>query len=155
MRLVIDTGVLGRICNPSLFETLFNIMKSMIAEDIDTVFILPEVVDYEERRKLQHLARYSKDAGTKANAQEALRRLDIVHQTFTTAAMTNQVVREAAKLWALARSKGRPTASDKSVDFDVIIASHCRLEKAQVLTFNRTHLTSYGVRVSPLSSRFE
>lgn len=153
MRLVIDTGVLGRICNPALFETLCREMEAIASADLDTVFILPEVVDYEERRKLEHLAR-SKDAQKKSYAQESLRRLNLVRETLTPAEVTNQVVREAAKLWALARIKGRPTAPDKSVDFDVIIASHCRLEKAQVLTFNRKDLTRYGVKVSPLSSRF-
>lgn len=74
--------------------------------------IVPEIADYEVRREL---LRANKTAGL-ARLDELGRRLEYL--PITTAAM-----RQAAEFWAEARRQGHPTASDESIDGDVILAA--------------------------------
>lgn len=154
MRLVFDTGVLGRLCNPRRFDQLSREIERITEESPGTEFVVPEVVDYELRRKLLHLSQYASDPTKRAASRKALMRLDKIGVILGRAAVTEPVAREAAQLWAEARGEGRATGHELSLDIDVLVASHCRLEQAEVLTLNKRHLERYGVGISPLSERF-
>jgi hypothetical protein len=66
---------------------------------------------------------------------------DLVYLPLTTAAM-----RRAAELWAKARQQGQPTAGDKTIDGDVILAGQLlALEDptAVIATSNVGHLSRF------------
>lgn len=59
-------------------------------------------------------------------------------------------MRHAAQLWAISRSKGIPTANEKNIDADVIIAAQCQLFQQEnlgqtliVATTNVKHLSRF------------
>lgn len=59
--------------------------------------------------------------------------------------MTTEVMLKAAELWAEARKKGKPTADNKALDGDVILASQAILvanlgHEVIVATTNKKHL---------------
>jgi predicted nucleic acid-binding protein len=58
--------------------------------------------------------------------------------------LTTQAMRRAAELWALVRQQGRPTASDKAIDGDVILA-------AQALTIGSSSVVVATTNVGHLS----
>ncbi|MFN8497074.1 MAG: hypothetical protein U0641_04400 [Anaerolineae bacterium] len=74
--------------------------------------MLPEIVDYEIRREL---VRGDKSAG--------LDRLNSLKNLIDYSALNTEVMVKAATLWAQARRQHRPTADDKALDIDVILAS--------------------------------
>jgi predicted nucleic acid-binding protein len=78
--------------------------------------IVPEIADYEVRRELLRAERLA-----------GLARLDILVHELDYLPITTYAMRLAAQLWARTRQQGRPTADDRALDGDVILA-------AQVLT---------------------
>jgi hypothetical protein len=63
--------------------------------------------------------------------------------------VTGEVLRYAATLWAWARTEGIPTAHDKALDADVILAAQAQMaardtgEEAIVVTTNVGHLERF------------
>jgi len=78
--------------------------------------VVPEIADYEVRREL-----------LRAEKLSGLARLDTLTQQLEFLPITTATMRLAAKLWAQTRQQGRPTADNRALDGDVILA-------AQVLT---------------------
>lgn len=112
-RVVLDTGPLGMITNPRASELNLRCrqwLDALLARDIPVY--VPEIADYELRREL---LRASKSAG--------LRRLDRTIAELRFLPITTPVMREAARLWALMRQQGQPTAADAALDGDVILAA--------------------------------
>jgi predicted nucleic acid-binding protein len=70
---------------------------------------------------------------------------DLVYLPITTA-----IMRDAARLWADARSRGFPTASPQGLDGDVILAAQALSVQGSVATTNRGHLAAFGVTVEDL-----
>ena len=70
---------------------------------------IPEVCDYELRRKYEHL-----------RASRALANLDALGRTVDYVAIETAAMRRAAQLWGETRRAGRPTASPDALDGDVI-----------------------------------
>jgi hypothetical protein len=77
--------------------------------------IVPEIADYEVRRELLW-----------AKKMRGLARLDALVSHLEYLPLTTAAMREAADLWAQARQQGQPTASDKAIDADVILAARER-----------------------------
>ncbi|EGJ30134.1 MULTISPECIES: hypothetical protein [Moorena] len=64
--------------------------------------------------------------------------------------ITQPVMRHAAQLWAMSRHQGMPTADDKTIDNDVIIAAQCQLfqqenlgQRLVIATTNVKHLSRF------------
>lgn len=99
--------------------------------------MLPEIADYEHRRKLLHL-----------DSLGSIRHLDALKETIGYAPLTTGVMLGAARLWAEARKRGLPTASERALDIDVILAAQA-LEFADgedevvVATMNPRHLSRF------------
>lgn len=117
-------------------------------DDGRTRIILPEIVDYEVRRKLL----------SNRDGAASVRRLDelvrpgglLIYVPINTAAM-----RRAARSWSEARRGGYPTADDKALDGDVILAAQAleyvgEEDHLIVATGNQSDLARYiGGRALP------
>jgi predicted nucleic acid-binding protein len=100
------------------------------------VFV-PEICDYEQRRKLIH-----------AGSTSGLARLDRLKIGFDYAPITTDVMLKAAELWAVARRAGLPTAPPDALDGDVILAAQVilstgALDVVTVATDNVGHMARF------------
>lgn len=135
--LLIDSNILGQLVQPvaeknrpvvTLMERLF--------KDIRYQICFPEIVDYELRRKLLHLAHHPHQA--RIWAREALKGLDqLVSRNYIP--ITTETMRLAAKLWAQTRISGQPTGSGEKLDIDVILAAQAQQAGGQIITTNEKH----------------
>lgn len=141
MRLIfLDTGTLGLIANPKAEQRAIACTKW--ASDLFSAgvrVIVPGIADYESRRELIR-RRQEGIAG--------LRRLDAIREGYEFAPITQEAVDEAAVLWAKIRNAGLPTADDKALDGDCILAAQALLaaEPGDVLTVasdNVRHLSRF------------
>jgi predicted nucleic acid-binding protein len=140
MTFVLDTGILGRLCHPHVAQ--HQRLTEWLAEVLSqrprgARLILPEIADYELRRKLLHL--------TKKNprAERSLRRLDELTTILEYRALTTATMRRAASLWADARHRGLPTAPPEALDSDVILAAQTIEVGGTIITTNRKHLARF------------
>ena len=98
---------------------------------------VPEIADYEVRRKLLHLG-----------STNGLRRLDQAKAGFVYARLSTAVMLKAAELWAQARRAGIPTAGPRALDGDCILAAQALLatgpgDVLTVATNNVGHLGQF------------
>jgi predicted nucleic acid-binding protein len=73
---------------------------------------VPEIADYELRRELLRMTR-----------TESIRRLDELKNRLRYVPIVTSAMLKAAELWAAARTAGRPTADEKALDADAILAA--------------------------------
>lgn len=104
--------------------------------DAGAVLVHPEIADYEVRREL-----------LRAGRTRGIARLDELGRVLEYLPLTTPMVRVAAHLWAEARNAGHPTADDRSLDADVLLAAQALAlaENASVIvaTTNTRHLERY------------
>ena len=79
-------------------------------------FYVPEIADYELRRKLLHL-----------DLKTAIVRLDKLKSAIDYLPITTAAMLKAAEFWADARRRGLPTAPEAALDADVILAAQAAL----------------------------
>jgi predicted nucleic acid-binding protein len=133
---LLDTGPLGMASNPRRSvdnQACLLWIKSLVRAGGRV--IVPEIADYEVRREL-----------LRARKTSGLRRLDVLSQSLEYLSITTPVMRQAAEFWAQARRTGRPTADDKALDGDVILAAQAVLITAQqaiVATTNVKHIAQF------------
>jgi predicted nucleic acid-binding protein len=140
MRLLLDTGILGQLCHPAKSQNrpLVTWLAGLLLTDGSAnQIVLPEICDYELRRKLLHLI-----AKGQADAR-SLQRLDELGKLLDYLPIDTDTLRKAAELWASARVRGNPTAADKALDGDVILAAQAVLVGGTVITSNRKHLARF------------
>jgi predicted nucleic acid-binding protein len=139
MRLVfLDSGPLGLLTNPRgrpRSEQCRQWVKRLAPAGVR--FFVPEIADYEVRRKLLHI-----------RALAGIRRLDQVKATLDYAPLTTDIMLRAAELWAAARSAGLPTAGAEALDGDCILAAQALLsagpaDSVTVATDNVSHLSRF------------
>ena len=119
--IVIDTGPLGHITHPKANPEFISKFQELLVNGYEIV--IPEIADYELRREL-----------TRANRTRSISRLDEWELRLRYLPCSTEHFRHAADLWAYTRNRGRPTASDKALDGDVLIS-------AQTLAVNGVLLT--------------
>lgn len=146
MRILLDTGILGALCHKdreraALAEARIAATRHEGAET--TEIWVPELADFELRRKLLHI-------GSRAS----LARLDRLAADLGYLPITTAIMRDAARLWAEARSHGSPTAAPQGLDGDVILAAQALSVQGTVATANRKHLGALGVSIEDMSELF-
>ncbi len=140
MKFLLDTGILGQLCHPRKQQNrpvstwLTDLLKS--ADENVQVFV-PEIVDYELRRKLLHLI------GKGQATEKSIHRLDDLARLLDYLPLDTETMRRAAQLWAEARGKGQPTAGNQALDGDVILAAQAILVGGTIITTNRKHLSRF------------
>lgn len=135
--LLLDSNILSKFLRPDLEDNKHVIVAmERLLEDSRFEVCVPEIVDYELRRKLLHLA-HRRHQG-KRWAQEAITSLDkLVSVGYIP--LTTETMRLAATLWAQTRSEGVLRGSEESLDVDVILAAQARQAGGQVVTTNAKH----------------
>lgn len=99
--------------------------------------VVPEIADFEVRRKLLHLVVRGQASG------RSLVRLDDLAVTLVYLPLNTATMRRAAELWAEARLRGQPTAPEHALDSDVILAAQALEVSGTVVTMNPRHLGRY------------
>lgn len=136
---LLDSGPLGLVTNPGASpesDECSRWLESLLLKG--TQVMIPEIADYEIRREL-----------LRANKQEGLARLDDLKDAIGYVPITTQVMLMAAAFWAEARNQARPTAHDKALDADVILAAQAECltsskdDKSMIATTNVKHLTLF------------
>lgn len=127
---MLDAGPLGKIAhsrpNREVTEWLKNLLQS------GAQVFLPEIVDYEIRRSLLLI-----------NSNVSITRLDDLKATLSYLPLNTTAMLRAAELWAEARRRHRPTADDKALDADVILAAQAQQVGAVIATENIGHLSLF------------
>ena len=131
---LLDAGPLGLATNPRRSQqgvACAEWIEALVTHG--TRVVVPEIADYEVRREL-----------LRANKVRGLQRLDALTKLLEYLPLTTAAMRRAAELWAQARQTGQPTADDKALDGDVILAD-------QALTLGVTDVVIATTNVGHLS----
>jgi predicted nucleic acid-binding protein len=135
--LLLDSGILSRVVRPDIEENK-PIAQAVLRLLDDSRFeiCVPEITDYELRRKLLHLGHRRHQA--RAWAREALILLDaLVSAGYLP--LNTEAMRLAAAMWAQTRAEGQLRGPEEDLDADVILAAQARQSGGQVITENERH----------------
>ncbi len=145
MIVFIDSGVLGKLCNPNSsaeVDAIRDWLYSLLAKGIFVVS--NHICDYEVRRSLVL------ESLRKPNIN-SIQDLNNLQDLITFLPLTNEVMKESANIWAEARIQGMPTADDLSLDADVIICAQYKLLTEEypgryivIATTNVGHLSRFA-----------
>ena len=132
---VLDTGPLGMIAHPKKNPAVGAWIRNLVQDGNKVV--VPEIADYEVRREL-----------LRAKMSKSVKRLDRLKTTLYYLPLTTPAMIKAAEFWADARRRGRPSADDKALDGDVILAAQTSLLVVPgmdtiIATDNVGHLSRY------------
>ena len=134
---LLDAGPLGLATNPRRSRqsvACAQWVQALVTHG--TRVIVPEIADYEVRREL-----------LRANKVSGLARLDALARLIEYLPLTTVAMRQAAVFWAQARQQGQPTADDKALDGDVILAAQAvtlGVPDVVIATTNVGHLSRFA-----------
>lgn len=140
----LDTGILGLVSSPSKTgeakeckQWLYHLLSR------SAYLVTSDICDYEVRRTLILVSI------TKPKIQ-GIENLDALNQVIDFLPLTKSLMKEAAQLWAAARSQRIQTAENKNIDTDIIISAQWKLLKAEypgqyivIATTNVKHLKRF------------
>ncbi len=133
---LLDAGPLGLVTNPRRSPQSVACARWLgKASAAGARIVVPEIADYEVRREL-----------LRAKKARGLAYLDALIGKVSYLPITTEAMRRAAEFWAQTRQHGRPTASDKAIDADMILAAQAITmgERALVVaTTNVGHLAHF------------
>lgn len=130
---LLDAGPLGLVTNPRRSrQSVAGAQWLQALVRHGSRVLMPEVADYEVRREL-----------LRANKAKGLARLDALTDLLEYLSLTTAAMRQAAVFWAQARQQRQPTADDKALDGDVILA-------AQAMTLGATDVVIATTNVGHL-----
>ncbi len=134
---LLDAGPLGLVTNPKLSPASVacsDWLQSLVGRG--TRILLPEIADYEVRREL-----------FRANKLRGIERLDALGKLLEYLPLTTAAMLQAARFWAQARQQGQPTAGDKTIDGDRILAGQASVlgeTNLVIATTNVGHLARFA-----------
>lgn len=134
---LLDTGPLGMVSHPRANREIAEWLKSLLMGGVTV--LVPEIADYEVRREL-----------IRANKSKGIERLNELKNTLVYLPLSTAAMLKAAEFWALARNTGRPTASDDSLDGDMILAGQAATragsvdDETVIATTNPKHLAIFA-----------
>jgi len=135
--ILLDSGPLGLLTAPPGKRGQVTVCSAWLVSLLaaGARVIVPEIADYEVRRELVRLKK-----------SKSIARLDALGVATEYLPLTTAAMRRAAEFWAQARQQGKPTAGDKTIDADVILAAQCVTLGASpvvVATTNIGHLSRF------------
>jgi predicted nucleic acid-binding protein len=134
---LLDAGPLGLVTNPRRSPSAISCagwLQTLVAAG--TRVIVPEIADYEVRREL-----------IRANKVRGIGQLDALARLLEYLPITTTAMRQAARFWAQARQQGQPTAGDKALDADMILAAQAMtlgVPEVVIATTNVGHLSRFA-----------
>lgn len=134
---LLDAGPLGLVTNPQRSRQSLacaHWLQALVTQGLRV--IVPEIADYEVRREL-----------LRAKKERGLTRLDALASRLEYLPLTTAAMRQAAVFWAQARQQGQPTADDKALDGDVILAAQATMvgvTDVVIATTNVGHLSRFA-----------
>ncbi len=139
MVILLDAGPLGLITNPRASQETRDCnlwLESLVLKEVQVK--IPEIADYEVRREL-----------LRADKFNGIRRLDDLQKYLDYVPLTTQSMLKAAQFWAQVRKQGMPTADNKALDGDVILAAQAAMIQDEgheviIATTNVGHLSRLG-----------
>ena len=145
MIVFIDSGVLGKLCNPNRTEETIAVNDWLFSLLSKGVFVVSSYIcDYEVRRSLVL------ESLRKPNIN-SIDDLNEIKKLVACLPLSNEVMTKAASLWAEARIQGIPTADDKSLDADIIICAQYKILEQEypgryivISTTNVKHLSRFA-----------
>ena len=134
--ILLDAGPLGLITNPRASQetrACNQWLESLALKEIEVK--IPEIADFEVRREL-----------LRADKFKGIERLNDLQRYLDYVPLTTQTMLKAAQFWAQVRKQGMPTADDKALDGDVILAAQATLIQDEgheviIATTNVGHLS--------------
>ena len=134
--ILLDSGPLGLITNPRASPQAVACGRWVVDAIRDGAAVMvPEIADYEVRREL-----------IRARRTAGIKRLDDFISEVEFLPIATTAMRRAATFWAVARQRGRPTAPDRALDGDMILAAQAAtLDRVGVIvaTTNPKHLSAF------------
>jgi predicted nucleic acid-binding protein len=130
---LLDAGPLGMVAHPRPAQDIVAWLAQLLAAGIEV--LVAEIADYEVRREL-----------LRAGLANSVQRLDQLKATLGFLPITSDAVLKAAEFWAEARRRGRPTAHEKTLDADAILAGQAATladREVVVATANPRHLARF------------
>ena len=135
--LLLDSSVLAKVVRPDLDDNKpVSATIQHLAADSHFEICVPEIIDYELRRKLLHLTQHPHNP--RKWAQDALVLLDR-WVALSYAALTTETMRLAAQIWAQTRVKGELRSPETSLDIDAILAAQATQTGGAIITTNEKH----------------
>ncbi len=136
--ILLDTGILGLITYPRASRDgneCGQWLLSLSSRGYEAK--IPEIADYEIRRELLRMDKFSD-----------IQVLDNLKKILGYVPITTETMLLAAEFWAQARKQGRPTAHDKALDGDVILAAQATIlanrgNDVIIATTNVGHLSRF------------
>lgn len=134
---LLDSNIISKLLHPKHPENkeIGDWFLRFLNEN-DKKIYLPEIVAYEVRRGLW--VKKLKDSKSKS-----LERFESFSKLLNYLPVNTNVFKIAEELWAKARVNGYPTASNDSLDADVLLAAQAIEIKDSVITENVKHLKKY------------
>ena len=134
--ILLDAGPLGLITNPRASQETRDCnlwLESLVLKGVQVR--IPEIADYEVRREL-----------LRGDKFKGIKRLDDLQQYLDYVPLTTKTMLKAAQFWAQVRKQGIPTADNKALDGDVILAAQAAIIKNEgheviIATTNVGHLS--------------
>jgi predicted nucleic acid-binding protein len=143
--IVLDSEVLGLACASPRRPEVARCHAWLLDLDLAGALVfIPAIADYEVRRGL-----------LLAGATAGLRRLDNLLAGPSYAPLSDPALKLAAELWARLRRVGLPTAPDRSLDADCLIAAQATLlcgsgDTVTIATRNTRHFARFpGLAAAP------
>ena len=135
---LLDAGPLGLVTNPKaspVADQCNRWLEALLVQG--TRVLIPEIADYEVRREL-----------LRAGKARGVAQLDQFKLALGYLPLTTETMLQAAAFWAQARRQGQPTADDKALDADVILAAQAATlghvgEPVVIATTNVGHLARF------------
>ncbi len=134
--ILLDAGPLGLITNPRASQETRDCnlwLESLVLKGVQVR--IPEIADYEVRREL-----------LRGDKFKGIKRLDDLQQYLDYVPLMTKTMLKAAQFWAQVRKQGIPTADNKALDGDVILAAQATIIKDEgneviIATTNVGHLS--------------
>jgi predicted nucleic acid-binding protein len=145
MIVFLDTGIIGILSSPRKIGEDYECKQWLYHLLARGIYVAScDLCDYEVRRSL--LLNKIKNP----LAVEGIENLDQLQDLIEFLPITKNLMKKAAELWAISRSKGQATADIKNIDADIIIATTCQLLQVEdpdqnliIATTNVKHLSRF------------
>jgi predicted nucleic acid-binding protein len=145
MIVLLDSSILGKVCNPNNTPESAEVKKwlfKLLSRSFRVVS--SDICDYEIRRSLLLVQKNSQETQSIKNLDESKSLIEFLP-------VTQDVLLVASQLWADARRQGQPTANNQSLDADLIICATLQVLTAKepgryavIATTNVKHLSRFA-----------